>query len=342
MHGELRSSFMLDIATDDAYAVAAQVDAELKAVHTVTWQKDGAERIVRTIKPNYEFSFISENHLSVDLYHDALRERLIATARKYEIESLVNFKHILSAQIAPGTQRRGFRYELPGDIPVALINELQKITIAVPEKHQRREKAEELTFTLAVEPHITLPFRSTQRKDPVGILSEFVPFTLHYEQEYLQGHSVKNFSVASTTCEEKLSLLDGWSIDSIISAQYFTLGEKFVAVIGPRMKDVQREKLLSDIGLPGAVYSRTPDGMERGTCTPFIRRSVACEIEKIVLLDLPEQMMAKPADYSLGGYGPSAHRASVHISPAETKTTLQHLFGNKIMSYKHPYQSYWL
>jgi hypothetical protein len=132
-----------------------------------------------------------------------------------------------------------------------------------------------------------------------------------------------------------------WSLDNIISAHYFDGPNGYIVLVGPRLEDVPLpERMLVDItGFKEIKKSdKLPKEMEHGTCTPFVYASTGEEaIDRIVLLELPVQFMMQRADYSIGGRGPSAHRASIQMDQYTATTILMSEFRGKVVVIPHPY-----
>jgi hypothetical protein len=340
-------------------------DLIIEAVHSVrhfSEQNDanGKGRIIRAIKPNqilYYSCADSEmgfpEHLG--LFRQAIMKQLL---RDGSHEILHDFKHIVQA--IRGEKRPEYQYTLPADLPAEFIEGIRSVEL---EHIRYGNKEKHFTLTLCKHEPRVLPFRPRKLNDPqeTGINSAYKHFALHPEQRYLGQYlqegiaQLIHFDQPSTSCAEKYSLLrlgrdngnvtERWPLDRIISAHYFDGPNGYVVLVGPRLDDVvQPERLLAqvtgreDIKKSGML----PREMEHGTCTPFVYTSTGREaIDRIVLLELPEWLMVQQADYSIGGRGPSAHRASIQMTPYVAKEILISEFCPKVMRVPHPYQSYW-
>ena len=342
-----------------------------RAVHSVSQiseynSTNGKGRVERTIVPDQilYYSLSDDRHINLrnhrDLFRKTVIERLLGNGGH---ESLHNFKHIVDiVQVARRDNKQlEYRYTLPADLPPAFLERIR--TVGLGDFKYGTKQVSVVLNLCRREPRV-LPFRPRTINDPeeTGIISAYKLFSLHPEHGYLKpclkdgGALLMHFDQPSTTCAEKYNILnpdldpdgrriEGWSLDRIVSANYFDGPNGYVILVGPRLEHVvEPERLLAkatgleDIKKSGVL----PRGMEHGTCTPFVYASTGKEfVDRIVLLELPEQLMAQQADYSIGGRGPSAHRASIQMTPNIAKEILVSEFCQKVVCVKHPFQSYW-
>ncbi len=317
------------------------------------------------IKPNQVLHY-SCNDSSVgfqklrDLFRHTVMEQLTANGSH---ESLHDFKHIV--QVTKRDNRTEYRYELPADLPVGFIDGIRSVKL----KHTifgLRFKEVELTSTLTISKHepCVLPFRPRTSKDlpETGIISAYRHFELHPEQDYLRTYLQKgiaqltHFEQSSNSSIEKFRVLNSekasggtnrWSLDNVISAHYFDGPNGYIVLVGPRLRDVIRpEELIAYVTYTDRDHIKKskllPKEMSYGTCTPFAYRTTGRDmISNIVLLQLPERLMIQQADYSIGGHGPSAHRASIQMTPNTAKEILRSEFCEKLVFALHTCESYW-
>ncbi|HII10254.1 MAG: hypothetical protein ABSE71_02635 [Candidatus Micrarchaeaceae archaeon] len=333
----------------------------IEAVHNVYQVSDqnsanGKGRIVRTIRPNQVlyYSCIEQGtELSehVTLFRQTVVEQLLRSGGD---DILQDFKYIVQQVKRKGRQE--YQFALPADLPAAFLDRIQRVElrgtafgdngrhfVENPIERERR----------------ILPFRPRTVKDPkeTGMASAYRHFELHPDQwylgPYLRGGNAQlvHFCQPSTTCTEKRDLLNSiesninggrrWTLDNIVSAHYFDGPKGYIVLVGPRLEDVLfPEQMLTEItGLDGIKKSdKLPKEMEHGTCTPFVYAPTGREaIDRIVLLQLPQQFMMEWADYSIGGRGPSAHRASIQMNPYTANTILMSEFRRKVVVVSHPY-----
>jgi hypothetical protein len=373
MYGTPCTSYMVNIISgeseprlelDKLIRLYGEDELSFSAVHDVCHisqqnSANGKGRIIRAIKPNQVLYYscndlgmgISEN---LAVFHKALVSQLLRGRGGHE--SLHNFKHIV--QVTRNGKRSEYRYELPADLPSEFLDKVHTIHVENAMYGKREIRA---TFTLHKHEPRIMPFRPRSLNDPkeTGILSTYRHFAIHPEQEYLQRYlqsgkaRLIHFDQPTTTCTEKCNMLNSeyasgaterLSLDRIVATYYFDSPNGYVVLVGPRLDDVIRsEHILAQIaGTEEIKRSDTlPKGMEHGTCTPFAYGSVTKDsIFKIVLLRLPEQLMNQNADYSIGGYGSSAHRASIQMTPCCAEEIIVSEFGKKVSIAQHPYQSF--
>ncbi len=208
-------------------------------------------------------------------------------------------------------------------------------------------------------------FRGKKGGDPeieARVSSVFRSYALARGQSYLAAcreATLLRFRKASSSCEEKLRLLDEldepWTIDRIYSAHYFRPRDRvedrlsYVVLVGPELGLVPRrdgerfpqarERFVSDlVGYPVryAEASELPPEMEHGTCTPFVEVGRVPDIERMVLLNGKEDHDDLPADFSIGGRGVIGHVAGLQVSPGAARRILRGLLGGKLLVTDHP------
>lgn len=339
----------------------------IEAVHDVyrvseQSSMNGKGRIIRTITPNQTIHY-SCNDPIVDLqtYQNAFRQTVMGQLLRTESNgttghnTLYNFKHIV--QLVRVEKNSAYRYTLPADLPNEFLDRIREVGLDI----QFGAAKKRVVFKISSHEPRVLPFRPRSIKDPLdtGINSVYKRFAIHAEQGYLEqslqtgAAQLIHFNQPSTTCEEKIKLLNGnrdgskgvaqtWSLDRVVAAHYFDSPGGYILLVGPRLGDLAKlikpEQFLMNV-TDRSVENSTllPNGMEKGTCTPFVYASIGKkETDLMVILEPPRQFMDLPADYSIGGHGPSAHRASIQMTPQTAKQILTSEFGEKVRSMQHP------
>lgn len=146
------------------------------------------------------------------------------------------------------------------------------------------------------------------------------------------GIDIKAFrhDKATDSCYEKLKLLGGdWTSDRIVKCVFFSGQGKLYGLVFPEFGTEENPERFSQKDL-GAILgwdkkqistirnSTCPEGMEFGTCTPFVPKEVfeydgfSMPLEKIFVDDAP-WLEDKIVDISIGGYGEEAHKTSVQL-----------------------------
>jgi hypothetical protein len=374
MYGTPRASFMIHLPSfsgtpseelDQITERHEKSDLIIKGVHHVMTQEGTVSRsVTRTIHGRQVFYFQRNDAFSasteqVEPFRREVLQGLTTLFNGKLPESLHDFKHIV--QLVKRGKKVHFRYELPADLSEKVMQTLGAIELQY--EAGPPEKRKEYTASFIIDEHqpCVYPFRPRTHKDPkeTGIISVYKRFALHPEQGYLKqymnpnGARLTHLAHASTTCKEKRDSLftegqGDWSIDSVISAHYYRGSAGYVVLVGPRLESIEDEKKFVAVAAKRDDLQHGPEAlpleMERGTCTPFMRRRTAVDsIDRIIMLQLPDQVMHRLADYSIGGHGPSAHRASLHITPNDAQGILVREFGpDKVMtSLRHPYAAYW-
>ena len=175
-----------------------------------------------------------------------------------------------------------------------------------------------------------------------------LPPEQHYVLETAQKLGIETKLVylpkATDTCYQKANLLqqmypdEGWIPERVIKAMYFQRCDHIIYVVTPELgKKIPLEEILPralGIGTREAREYRLakpiPDGMELGTCTPFpLETSVGHNIHELIIYDyLP--IDATLTDISIGGYGPEAHKVSMHLLYSGIYTILKHCFADRV------------
>ena len=362
MHGDQRISYMVTLPESERdlkseLELLAQTREThllmIGAVHEVKntdgQNGNGKSRIIRTIKPVQNLYYTCDSGFGVSQQNLAgFREAVIAQLSADGSHcSLHDFKHIIKL-VKRGGQTQ-FQYSLPAELPPVFINRIENVNTSV----RFGSVVAQTNFKLdAREPRV-LPFRPRKAGDPkdIGIRSEYRPFVLNEQLGYLrksiEGENCKlvHWAEPSTTCMEKYELLRKdpsfdreWSLDRIFSAHYFDGPAGYIVLVGPRLSEIDDEEgfVAKATNIRREFIRKSPIlpvEMQHGTCTPFVYESTArYALNRIILLDLPESLMARKADYSIGGHGPSAHRASIQMAPKVAKDIIIQEIGAKMIT----------
>ncbi|MCL5018197.1 MAG: hypothetical protein M1416_00305 [Candidatus Pacearchaeota archaeon] len=151
--------------------------------------------------------------------------------------------------------------------------------------------------------------------------------------------------VATDTCFEKAELL-GWPADRIVKAIFVHKDEDFYGFVFPELGKESPRHLDIKETLPKVIdvskkqakdfrNSYCPDGMEYGTCTPFVLEDSFSErkikkLRKIFIHEMNYQESSL-ADISIGGFGENAHKTSLHIGYSDIYKILKENFGDRIV-----------
>jgi hypothetical protein len=151
--------------------------------------------------------------------------------------------------------------------------------------------------------------------------------------------------ISTDTCFEKADLL-GWSVNRVIKAVFFGGGGKLYGLICPELGTRDKNFYFNKHDL-GEILGKTnkqiknfhnsicPDGMERGTCTPFVPETAfeydgfTFPLDKIFIHDSPE-IDKELVDISIGGYGGEAHKVSLHLKYEDIYHILKDKFNDKV------------
>ena len=175
---------------------------------------------------------------------------------------------------------------------------------------------------------------------------------LDREQQYVQKWAkqldietqLKYHARATNTCQEKALLLsqtppqEEWRAERVIKALYVERRGHGVGVSTPEWGyDVPIADILASqlhISMREArEYGRKkqpPQGMEYGTCTPFLfESSVEYEVHELIVVDHPT-IDKKLCDISIGGCGEEAHKISMHLPYGGIYEILRAQFGERV------------
>jgi hypothetical protein len=374
MHGRPRTSYIavLEInheegLDDHLKRLIREKDGggiSINAIHEVRnvnmSQTNGKGRIIRTIEPSQNLYYHCKElpctaQANLGAFRTAVVEKILQNGAH---DMLRDFKHVVS--VVKRIRNPEFQYRLPAALPEEYINRIREVNLCVSFGNRHVN----VSFVLEYIESNVLPFRPRTNGDPkeTGIDSVYRPFELDSrEMAYMNGYfsrgdaKLMHWNLPSTTCEEKNALLkkeiggEMWSLDRIISTHYFEGPTGLIVLVGPR---------LSEIDDPISIISNTtgiekgriresvilPTEMEHGTCTPFAYMStIKHAVDAIVLLRTPDGLMNAVADYSIGGRGPSAHRASLHMTPRMAELLITQEFGHvlervrgRIITTTHP------
>lgn len=293
--------------------------------------------------------------------HDPIRAIVPAPVVSYGPDHPVNglqaYQPAMTAAIREALGRNGHRVStvhrhagtclqvtFPPEATDADLDRLAEVVLRRPDSDPR---AGPETVFRASDRVRALPFRPRRKHDPAPVhATAFRRYALHREQGYLQDvldagqAELEHLEEQSTTCEEKLRILqrvdpdEDWTIDRVVAMHAHDSRAGLVLIVGPRLHLVDAPRLLAPLVGETRFAHALPDGMERGTGTPILLAST--RFERMILLDTPPALMERAADYSIGGYGPSAHLASLHIAPQCMKRVLRRQFGDRVVSMPHP------
>jgi len=149
--------------------------------------------------------------------------------------------------------------------------------------------------------------------------------------------------IATNTCFEKADLL-GWEPERIVKAIFFHRDDDVYGFVFPELGKECPLKIDIKEVLPRVINisrkqaksfknSYCPEGMEYGTCTPFVFEdefNKANGLEKIFIHDIPE-INQKLIDISIGGFGERAHKTSLHLNYEGIYQILNYKFGDAII-----------
>ncbi|MBS3076934.1 hypothetical protein J4233_01545 [Candidatus Pacearchaeota archaeon] len=148
--------------------------------------------------------------------------------------------------------------------------------------------------------------------------------------------------VATDTCFEKAELL-GWLPTRVVKAVFFHRGGEMHGFVFPELGVWKPTYLDTRVVLPtllGVSRSRAkdyrnhicPEGMEFGTCTPFVFEDSFAELggrlSGVFIHEIPG-LDAETVDISIGGFGDVAHRTSVHLPYSGIHKILEYKFGGE-------------
>ncbi|MBD3164774.1 hypothetical protein GF323_06250 [Candidatus Woesearchaeota archaeon] len=149
---------------------------------------------------------------------------------------------------------------------------------------------------------------------------------------------------ATNTCHEKAAIL-GWDAEQVVKAVFFYRGEEMYGFVFPELGSKDKPLYLPAKEIIPRVLgisknqakkfnnSYCPEGMEYGTCTPFVlQQSFSAEERRLIRMLVHDRTSLdnKIVDISIGGAGDTAHRTSVHLPYRGIYDILHHTFGDKI------------
>jgi hypothetical protein len=151
--------------------------------------------------------------------------------------------------------------------------------------------------------------------------------------------------VATDTCFEKADLL-GWDFERIVKAVFFHKKDISYGLIFPELGERDfpshiTKEIISEVFNITKTQAKKfknsycPNGMEYGTCTPFILEdSFEKGLERIFIYDYPE-LNNKLVDISIGGEGEEAHKISLHLKYEDIYKILKYQFGDRIEKFNN-------
>jgi len=139
------------------------------------------------------------------------------------------------------------------------------------------------------------------------------------------------------TCYEKAELLK-WSPERVIKALFFHTNLEMYGFVLPEFgRRFSPKKIFPRIlGISRTQSEKfrnhlCPEGMEYGTCSPFIlERSFSKDGFKGIFIHDSKYLEDTIVDISIGGIGEKAHRVSLHLPYSIIYKILYHQFGDKI------------
>lgn len=146
---------------------------------------------------------------------------------------------------------------------------------------------------------------------------------------------------ATSTCFEKAGIL-GWEPKRIVKAIFLHDDDNLYGFVFPELgtpdsrSKIRSKKINELFGKPSLANSVLPEGMEYGTCSPFVFED-AFDNEKIPLKKIYfhkfEDLNKKVVDISIGGFGEKAHKTSLHLKYEDIYNLLANQFGGRICEY---------
>ncbi len=170
-------------------------------------------------------------------------------------------------------------------------------------------------------------------------LNESQFYVVELSEEFGIKIKALRHEISTKTCYEKANLL-GWDAGRVVKTLYFhdPFYEYFIGVITPETgKKLNLEKIIPEV-LPDVSLRRAngfyldgmPEGMTRGTCTPFpYKSSMEKEIDLLIIKNVPE-LDKQDVDISVGGFEEEAFRTSIHLPYSAIYEILHHKFKDKI------------
>jgi len=147
-------------------------------------------------------------------------------------------------------------------------------------------------------------------------------------------------NLATDTCFEKAGIL-GWPAERIVKAIFFNKGESIYGFVFPELGErdspqyIEKEVLAKTLSITSTQAKKfrnsyCPEGMEYGTCTPFVLEELFVNnLRDIHICNVPH-LENSLVDISIGGFGEEAHRTSLHLNYKDIYSILYNKFGNRI------------
>jgi prolyl-tRNA editing enzyme YbaK/EbsC (Cys-tRNA(Pro) deacylase) len=175
---------------------------------------------------------------------------------------------------------------------------------------------------------------------------------LHKKQEYVKlisnelGFEITGLEhkISTDTCFEKAKLL-GWKTNRIIKAIYLSNRIERYGFIFPELGEgispqrISTENLSELLGISKKKAKSfcnidCPEGMEWGTCTPFVfdnafDNNLDGKLNQLFYHNF-DSLNCENVDISIGGFGERAHRISLHLQYEGIYEILKYKFGDKI------------
>lgn len=146
------------------------------------------------------------------------------------------------------------------------------------------------------------------------------------------------------TCFEKAEIL-GWPAERVVKAVFLSRGSELYGFIFPEIGTEEspayinaREIIKALLGYGNGKAKEfhndyCPEGMEKGTCTPFVlERTFENPDKRLARLFIHRkpELDDKVVDISIGGAGEEAHRLSLHMQYRAIYDILEYRFGDKV------------
>ncbi|MCK9595678.1 hypothetical protein M0R19_00645 [Candidatus Pacearchaeota archaeon] len=175
---------------------------------------------------------------------------------------------------------------------------------------------------------------------------------LQPKQKYVQELSSKiridikavEHEIATNTCFEKAELIN-WPAERVVKAIFFYKEDLLYGFIFPELGTKDSPKYIDSKEIFPRILGCTkkqskkfsnsycPEGMEHGTCTPFVLddsfQNPGKRLTNIFIHDFKE-LKNKLVDISIGGFGERAHKISLHLPYEGIYEILNYKFGDKI------------
>jgi len=176
---------------------------------------------------------------------------------------------------------------------------------------------------------------------------------LHVQQQYVTelaqqlGYKTKlvYHPHSTDTCQQKLSLLQqgfpdqDWSLDRVVKTIFADVEDKIVGFVLPEKRQRITEDLVKlayqQAGIDGDYFKPSvsewyiPEGMEIGTCTPFVPEDSMKYVDYI-FIQKESELDPLVVDISIGGTSKEAHQLSMHLQYGAIYDILKTKFDGKI------------